>query len=164
MRDLSTTVHVGPAEGRAVPMTRAQLITRKVSSEQTGDAYSLFEVAVEPKGGSQPHIQHRENECFYVLEGEFEFVIEGASIEASAGSLIYVPKGKLHAFKNVGTATGRILVSQTPGGLHERFIEEAGKLLATCEGASPEAEEPAEVERLFAIGEQYGVEIVSPPR
>ena len=162
VRDLSSTVHVGPAEGQAVRMAGAQLITRKVSSEQTGGAYSLFEVAVEPNGGSQPHIQHREDECFYVLEGQFEFVIEGASIEVGPGSLIYVPKGNLHAFKNVGRATGRLLVNQTPGGLYERFIEEMGKLLATEEAAFPTAEEPPpEAERLSAIGAEYGVETVS---
>ena len=168
VRDLSSskssnTVHVGPKEGRTVRMAGAQLITCKVSSEQTGGAYSLFEIVVEPKGGSQPHIQHREDECFYVLEGQFEFVIEGASIEVGPGSLIYVPKGNLHAFNNVGTATGRLLVSQTPGGLHESFIEEAGKLLATEKATSSAEEEVPEVERQFAIGAEYGVEIVLPP-
>ncbi len=151
MKGRSGTVHVGPKEGRTVRMAGAQLITRKVSSEQTGGAYSLFEVAVEPKGGSQPHIQHREDECFYVLEGEFEFLIEVTRIEAGNGSLVYVPKGNLHAFKNVGTATGRMLVSQTPGGLYERFIDEAGMLTT---------EEPQDAEKLAAIGAEYGLEIV----
>ena len=60
--DLSSTssaTYVGPGEGQAMRMPGAQLFTRKVSSEQTGGAYSLFEVAVEPKGASQHHIQHR---------------------------------------------------------------------------------------------------------
>lgn len=159
VRDPSGTVHVGPAEGRTVRMAGGQLSTRKVSSEQTGGAYSLFEFAVEPKGGSAPHIQHREDECFYVLEGKFEFLIEGTSIEAGTGSLIYVPKGNLHAFKNVGETTGRLLVSQTPGGLHERFIEVTGKR-APEEAASLAMEKPPEVvERLAAIGAEYGVEM-----
>ena len=108
MRDLSSsTIHLGPKEGRAVHMPEAQLITRKVGSEHTGGAYSLFEVAVGPMGGSEPHIQHKEDECFYVLEGQFEFLIEGATIEAGPGSLIYVPKGTLHAHKNLGESVGR---------------------------------------------------------
>jgi mannose-6-phosphate isomerase-like protein (cupin superfamily) len=166
VRDQSSTssaIHVGPAEGQARRIAGAQLITRKVSSEQTGGAYSLFEIAVEPKGASQPHIQHREDESFYVLEGQFEFLIEGASIETGPGSLIYVPKGHLHAFNNVGTADGRILVGQTPGGVHERFVEEAGKPVATEEAASEATEQPPEVESLAVIGAEYGVEIVSPP-
>ena len=39
VRDLSSSaVHIGPVEGRAVRMPGAQLVTRKVSSEQTGGA------------------------------------------------------------------------------------------------------------------------------
>jgi quercetin dioxygenase-like cupin family protein len=46
---------------------------RKVPSRRTGGAYSLFEVAT-PPGSGPPHVQHREAEAFYVLEGEFEFL------------------------------------------------------------------------------------------
>lgn len=136
VRDASSdTVHVGPGEGQAVRMPGLQILTRKVNAERTGGAYSLFEVEVGPGGGEGPHVQHREDECLYVVEGRFEFVIEGSKIEAGTGSLVYVPKGNLHAFKNLGETTGRLLVSQTPGGSHERFIEEAGRPLTTGETA-----------------------------
>ena len=157
----SSAVHVAPAEGRAVRMAGAQLVTRKVSSDQTGGAYSLFEVTVGAGGGEGPHIQHREDECFYVLEGRFGFAVEGEQIEAGPGSLVYVPKGVLHAFKNAGETTGRMLVSQTPGGAYESFIEEVGSPEAG-EGVPPETEEPMEnVRRLAAVGALYGVEMVS---
>jgi len=157
----SSAAHVAPAEGRAMQMPRAQLVTRKVSSDQTGGAYSLFEVTVGAGGGEGPHIQHREDECFYVLEGRFGFVVEGEQIEAGPGSLVYVPKGVLHAFENAGETTGRMLVSQTPGGAYERFIEEVGPPEAG-EGVPPETEEPMDnVRRLAAVGALYGVEMVS---
>jgi mannose-6-phosphate isomerase-like protein (cupin superfamily) len=146
-------------------MPRAQLLTLKVSSEQTGGAYSLFELTVAPEGGEGPHIQHREDECFYVLEGEFVFVVEDAEIEAGPGSLIYVPKGKLHAFENAGETTGRLLVSQTPGGVYEGFVEEVGEP-AVVETTPPAVEDPTQeppnAERLAAVGAEYGVEMVSP--
>jgi quercetin dioxygenase-like cupin family protein len=158
----SSTVRVGPGEGRATRMPGGQLVTRKVSGEQTGGAYSLFEVAVDPGGESAPHVQHREDECFYVLEGAFEFLIEGVKIKASVGSLIYIPKGNLHAFKNVETTTGRMLVSQTPGGLHERFIEEIGE--PAMDGSEPSVSEgPQDVRRIIAIAVKYGIEIPPPP-
>jgi mannose-6-phosphate isomerase-like protein (cupin superfamily) len=47
-----------------------ELLTQKVSSCRTGGAYSLFEVATQPGGGPPPHVQHREDESFYVLEGD----------------------------------------------------------------------------------------------
>lgn len=155
-------VHAGPGEGQAVWMAGLQLLTRKVSSEQTGGAYSLFEVAVGPGGGEGPHIQHREDECFYVLEGEFQFLIEGAGIEAGPGSLIYVPKGDLHAFENTGETTGRMLISQTPGGVYEGFVEEVGEPASGGEAAPPAAEQPPDAERLIVIGAEYGIETVPP--
>ena len=142
-------------------MAQAQLITRKVGSEQTGGAYSLFEVAVAPSGGSRPHIQHREDECFYLLEGEFEFLIEGARIEAGPGSLVYVPKGDLHGFENVGETVGRMLVSQTPGGAYEGFVEEVGEP-STGEVVPPAVEEVPDAERLIIIGAEYGIEVELP--
>jgi len=156
----SSAVHVAPAEGRAVRMAGAQLVTRKVSSDQTGGAYSLFEVTVGAGGGEGPHIQHREDECFYVLEGRFGFVVEDEQIEAGPGSLVYVPKGVLHAFENAGDTTGRMLVSQTPGGVYEGFVEEAGEP-ATGEAVPSAMEGKPNAERLAEIGAQYGVETVS---
>ncbi len=165
MGDLSnksnSTVRVGPGEGRAVRMAQAQLIIRKVGSKQTGGAYSLFEVAVRSGSGSQPHVQHREDECFYVLEGEFEFLVEGTKIEAATGSLIYVPKGNLHAFKNEGEGVGRMLVSQTPGGVYEGFVEEVGEP-ATGEAVPTAVEEAPDAERLITIGAEYGIEVELP--
>jgi quercetin dioxygenase-like cupin family protein len=49
-----------------------------------------------------------------VLEGEYEFVLEGRTLRASTRSLIYVPKGTLHAHKNVSEGVSRMLVSQKP--------------------------------------------------
>ena len=154
-KDHSTT-QVGPREGRLL-WVLGELVTRKVASEQTGGAYSLFEVVTQPQVGPPPHIQHREDECFYVLEGEYEFLVEGRTLRMPAGSLLYVPKGNLHAHKNVGEGTGRMLVSQTPGGLHERFFEELGE--PAKDTLSPVSEEPPNVQRIGTIAAKYGIEI-----
>src|SRR4028118_754578 len=123
----SRAAYVGPGEGRAVWVLGGQLLTYKVTAEQTGGAYSLFEGTVPPGGGAPPHIHHREDEGFYVVEGEFEFSRVGETMRAGPGSLVYVPRGSLHAFSNVGEGRGTLLLSQTPGGLHERFFEEVGE-------------------------------------
>jgi quercetin dioxygenase-like cupin family protein len=136
-----------------------ELVTRKVASEQTGGAYSIFEVVSQPQGGPPPHIQHREDECFYVLEGEYEFLVEGRTLRMPAGSLLYVPKGTLHAYRNVGEGTGRMLVNQTPGGLHERFFEDLGK--PAEDTSTPGPEEPPNAQRIGAIATKYGIEISS---
>src|SRR3712207_7553603 len=94
--------HLRPGDGRSLRVL-GEVLTYKITSERTGGAYSLFEVVSEPGAGPPPHVQHREDESFYVLEGEYEFLDDGATMRVSAGSLIYVPRGNLHAHKNVGT-------------------------------------------------------------
>ena len=166
----SNTVNIGPGEGSAVSMPgrmpERQIYTRKVGSAQTGGAFSLFEVEVGAGGGEGPHVQHREDECFYVLEGRFEFVLEGTRIEAGTGSLVYATKGELHAFENVGEGAGRLLVLHTPGGSHERFIEEVGDPAAFgSKPANDESVRPAEGApeegRLSQLAVEYGIELVS---
>jgi mannose-6-phosphate isomerase-like protein (cupin superfamily) len=150
--------HLRPAEGRSVWAFGNQLLTCKVTAEQTGGAYSLFEGLVPAREGTPPHIHHREDECFYVLEGEFEFLSGDATVTAGAGTLIYVPRGTLHAFRNAGEVQGRLLVSQTPGGLHERFFEEVGEVAP--DGDSPPVPRDApDFERIAAIAAKYGTEI-----
>jgi len=93
-----------------------ELLTYKISSHQTGGACALFEAITDPGVGPPPHVHHREDESFYVLEGAYEFLSGRETLRASAGSLLYVPKCTLYAHKNVGEGEGRILLNQTPGG------------------------------------------------
>ena len=88
--------YIPPGEGSASLWVLGELVTYKVTSSQTGGAYSLFEVVTPPGGGPPPHVQHQEDESFYVLEGEFEFPNGGDGVvRAGAGSLVYVPRGSL---------------------------------------------------------------------
>ncbi len=154
-------VYILPGEGSRSLRVFGELVVYKTKSERTGGAYSLFEVVTQPESGPPPHVQHREDESFYVLEGEYEFFEEGRILRAAAGSLLYVPRGNLHAHKNVGTTTGRMLLSQTPGGLHERFFEEVGE--PTMGGSEPLVSEgPQDMKRIIAIAVKYGIEIPPP--
>ena len=149
--------HVPPGEGKTLRVL-GELVTYKVTSGQTGGAYSLFEVASQPGSGAPPHIQHREDEAFYVLEGDYEFLVEGRTLRMPAGSLLYIPKGNLHVYRNVGEGTGRMLVSQTPGGLYERFFEEIGEeALHRREPRGPMLS--GSLARTREIAAVYGIEI-----
>ena len=153
----TSVTHVGPGEGSKSLWVFGELVVCKIASCRTGGAYSLFEVVTQPGGGPPPHVQHREDEAFYVLEGKYAFLVEGRTIRAGAGSLISAPKGNLHAYNNVGEERGRMLVSQTPGGLHERFFEEIG------EPANDESrlgsKGKADVGKIAAIAAGFGIEI-----
>ncbi|MDQ3792298.1 MAG: cupin domain-containing protein [Actinomycetota bacterium] len=139
--------HVPPGEGEKSLRVFGEMMTYKVTSDQTGGAYSLFEVETPPGGGPPLHVQHREDEAFWVLEGEYEFLGREQTLRAVAGSLVYVPKGTLHAHVNRGEGPARMLVSQTPGGSHERFFEEV---------------EEADGAGIPELAADYGIEIALP--
>src|SRR5918998_454988 len=81
--------HILPGEGRRSLWVLGELVTHKVPSHQTGGAYALFEVASLPSTGPPPHIHHREDESFYVLDGEYKFSIGRKPLRVGAGTLIY---------------------------------------------------------------------------
>jgi quercetin dioxygenase-like cupin family protein len=152
--------HVAAGKGSKSLRVFGEFVMCKITSYQTGGAYSLFEVVTQSGSGPPPHVHHREDEAFYVLEGEYEFLDEGRTIKAGAGSLIYVPKGNLHAHNTVGEGIGRMLVSQTPGGLYERFFEEIGEETKD-RATAPVSEDQPDMERIAKIAAEYGIEILS---
>jgi len=153
--------HIPPGEGARSLWVMGVLVTYKIPSHRTGGAYALFEVATRPGAGPPPHIHHREDESFYVLEGEYEFLIGRDTLEVGAGSLLYVPKGTLHAHRGVGEGVGRMLATQTPGGLYERFFEEVGKPVDS-EAGPLVFEKQQDMERIVKVAAEHGIEIPSP--
>lgn len=153
--------HIPPGEGRRSLRVMGEMVTCKVTSDQTSGAYSLFEITTQLGGGPPPHVQHWEDESFYVLEGEYEFLDGGRTIRVGVGSLIYVPRGNLHAHKNVGEKPGRMLVSQTSGGSHERFFEEVAEPV-DGEAESLVSEDQPDVAGIVGIAAKYGIEIPVP--
>ena len=76
-----------------------------------------------PGGGPPPHIHHREDESFHVLEGSLTVQVGGNTITASAGDFAYLPRGIAHGFKNNGDGYAKALVLTMPAGLEDFFAE-----------------------------------------
>jgi mannose-6-phosphate isomerase-like protein (cupin superfamily) len=127
------------------------LVTVKIHGRDTGGVYSQIETVCGPKFGPPPHIHHREDETFFVIEGEFEFVCAGERITGGAGTIARLPRGVAHRFANIGDTPGRVLVTITPAGFEDFFVE-VGAL-------SPEQQ--AEMPRIGALAERYGLEFVA---
>ena len=96
-----------------------------------------------------------------MVDGEYEFLDKDRTIRASVGSLIYVFRGNLHTHKNVGAGVRRMVVSQTPGGSHERFFEEVGKAVDGEPGSHIFENQP-DLAGIVAIAAKYGIEIPLP--
>ena len=82
-----------------------------------------MEALVPPGGGPPPHVHTREDETFYVLEGEVEFLLGDELVQAGAGHFVNVPRGTVHRFTNTGTETARLVLTFTPAGI-ERWFEQ----------------------------------------
>ena len=155
--------HVAPGEGTRSLWVLGELLTYKIPSQQTSGAYALFEVITQPNGGPPPHVHHREDESFYVLEGDYEFLLGKETLRVGAGSLLYLPKGTLHAHRGVGESVGRMLVTQTPGGLYEHFFEKAGRTVDRDDREPFTFEDRPDVERRIAdVAAEFGIEIPPP--
>src|SRR5919199_6496367 len=139
--------HLRAGEGRSIWIV-GDTYTFKAVGANTNGALMLFEGTVSPQLGPPPHIHHREDEFFYVLEGEFEILDGDRTFMASAGSFVHIPKGTLHRFKNVGATPAKMLVLFTPAGM-ENFFFEAG--LPAPGGGSPPPLGPEEIGRTLAV-------------
>jgi quercetin dioxygenase-like cupin family protein len=135
------------------------LTTIKATGKETGGRYTLVEV-LEPEGEAPLHVHHREDEAFWILEGEVTFEIGEQTIKASPGSFVFGPKDVPHRY-TVESGPARLLFLLSPAGFEE-FIH------ATSEPASertlpPPPEGPpseAEMEQLGAVARQYGCELL----
>jgi quercetin dioxygenase-like cupin family protein len=73
-----------PAEGRTIAVV-GDVYRFLATGEDTNEKYAQWEAIVPPGGGPPPHVHSREEEGFYVLEGEISFTIGGERHVASAG-------------------------------------------------------------------------------
>jgi mannose-6-phosphate isomerase-like protein (cupin superfamily) len=146
-------------EGRTIAVV-GDVYRFLATGEDTSGKYALFEALVSPGGGPPPHVHSREEEGFYVLEGEITFLIGDQRLVASAGMFANVPVGTPHSFKNESGKPARMLISLAPAGLEKMFFEIGVPVPPGATTAAPATKE--EIERLLAAAPRYGVEIKLP--
>lgn len=122
----------------------------KVSKDESANKISSIEQTVSPGAGSPPHILRDADKMIYVIDGKFLLRNGDQNIEGEAGTMVYIPKGVIHNFKNIGTENGKILVTLTPGG-HEDFLYELSNRL--------ENEKPTP-QLMQEVGARHNVEMV----
>ena len=98
------------------------------NTRNTHGSLTMLELVISPKNGPALHVHRREDEVWYVLEGQFRFKAGGDMFWVSEGGLAFGPRGTPHSFQNVGEAPGRLLVITAPSGA-ERLFEDFAELL-----------------------------------
>src|SRR3954451_21079194 len=130
------------------------------TGEDTNGKYAVFEALVGPGGGPPPHVHSREEEGFYVLDGEITFTVNGERVVAKAGTFANMPVGTPHSFKNEGDRPARMLISVAPAGLEQMFFEVSVPLAEGATTALPPTQ--YEIEKLLAVAPRYGITILVP--
>ena len=149
---------LGPGEGQPVWFL-TNLMTVKATADQTNGAFGLVESIVAPGSSPPLHVHNREDESFYVIEGELTIVCGGETYRAPAGSFAFLPRGVPHTFRVTSDTPARMLTLITPGGGEAFFV--AGGRPADTRTLPPAA--PPDLARLRTVAERFGHEFVGPP-
>lgn len=140
--------YLGPGEGAIISLL-GEPRTFKVTPEENGGRYLQFETSHAPGTTVPPHFHHEEDEAFYILAGQFEFVLGEMHFTATVGAYAFAPRGTVHAFTNTGQEEGRMLITVTPGMQHEGFMREVEELAKRL-GKQPE------LPQLVPVALKYG--------
>jgi quercetin dioxygenase-like cupin family protein len=130
----------------------------KVTAEQTGGLLSIVEITEPPNQAAPLHVHHREDEGFWVLEGDVTFEVGDTSIDAHAGDFAFGPRGIPHRY-TVGPAGCRMLFILTPGGF-ENLVREMSTP-ARERTLPPEAEDEPDWEHVAAVAQAYDCELLA---
>jgi quercetin dioxygenase-like cupin family protein len=96
------------------------LLTNLMETPDTHGAFSLFEATLVPGTEPPPHVHSREDELFYVLEGEFDVYVGEEVFNGKTGECIFLPRFKPHVFI-IRSPRLRLLILFAPAGLEEAF-------------------------------------------
>ena len=132
-----------------------QTIAILASASDTNGVVGAVEL-VSPRGAVPPlHVHHREDEAFYVVEGDYSVFVGDDVITASPGTWIWGPRDVPHGYQ-IHSERGRHLSLTMPGGF-EAFFEEVAEI------ATPDADPRNEMTRIAAVAARYSVDLLGPP-
>src|SRR5947207_3487283 len=144
-------IQVSSDGGKKVNILGIPMVIR-IHGRDTGGVISAVESHDVPGGGPPPHIHHREDETFQILEGEYEWTVGGKTFMAQKGTPIVAPRGIPHTHRYLGKTPGRLMCVITPSGF-EGFFEEIAAL---------PSQHQQEIPRVIEIAGKYGLELLLP--
>jgi quercetin dioxygenase-like cupin family protein len=132
----------------------------KATAADTGGQMTIVEVTEHPGAEAPLHVHHRDDEGFWVLEGDVTFEVGGTTIEASAGDYVFGPRDIPHRF-TVGDRGCRMLFILVPGGIEDVIRATSEPAPSRTLPPPPEAEpSPEQIEGLKAIVKEHGYELL----
>jgi quercetin dioxygenase-like cupin family protein len=110
-----------------------------VEGEYSGGSVAVFEFDV-PAGARVPvaHSHDGYEETIYGLEGVLTWTIEGTPTDVGPGEALFIPRGAVHHFDNIGDVDATALAIVTPGILGPGFFREVAAVLDAAAGGPPD--------------------------
>jgi quercetin dioxygenase-like cupin family protein len=132
-----------------------QLAEIKATAADTAGQFTIVEVTCPPGLEAPLHVHHREDEAFWVLDGEVTLHLGDRVVEAGPGDYALGPRDIPHRF-TVGDAGCRMLFICTPGGF-EHLVRDMSEPAAGRTVPPPSA--PPDMEWAKAIANRHGCEL-----
>ena len=136
----------------------------KATKDDTRGIYSFFVSTVPPGEGVPIHTHLKEDEAYYLLDGEWEMydVDNNETLTLGPDTYVYVPMGLNHGFKNISDRPGRLVLLITPGGL-EGFFEGIGQIIDDPQNPPPPPSGPPDFAKAAQVAAKYNITFI-PPR
>lgn len=137
------------------------LVEIKATAADTAGQMTIVEVSYAPGFEAPLHVHHRDDEGFWILEGEATFEVGEATIAASAGDYLFGPRDIPHRF-SVGPDGCRMLFIMVPGGFFEDLIRATSEPAPSRTLPPPPEHEPTpeEMDALKATIKEHGYELL----
>lgn len=123
----------------------------KISGKDTNGQLAMFEYIGYEKKGPSLHVHFHQDEIFYVIEGNYRFLVGGETIMMDPGDTIFLPRNVPHTWIQL-TGKGKIVYLVQPAGKAEEFFRTMNNL--------KHAPTKQEVDK---IHEACGMKVMGPP-
>ncbi len=147
MTSLQQTI-IPPTGGQVLNVLGDRLII-KLDGQDTSDQLALMELEVSVGNGVPPHCHEKFAEAYYLLEGELEVTVEDATHIVGPGTLVQIPRGTIHSYRNLVQIPARAIIWAFPSGI-EQFFRTLSEAM-TADNFSPA--------QVGAIAAQYDVKL-----
>lgn len=137
------------------------LYSMLVTGKESNNVFFQFEAFVPEGGGPPPHIHSREDETFYVISGNLEILLGDKIHLAKAGDFVYIPRGTVHRFKNIGKQMAVQLVTFSPAGI-EKFFEEVFPAVKDRKAVPPPITKEL-ISNMNKAAPKHGLKFLPPP-
>lgn len=147
--------------GKEAVIWLGELAIIHITGKETGGRYAMVELYATKEGEAPWHIHHREDEAFYIIEGEMTVYVGDKALKGKAGDFIFAPKDIPHMYTVDVPGHARILMIFSPAGF-EDFVR-ATSVPATSLIPPPPETVNIDYDKVVHLAKEFGAEFVEPP-